>query len=335
MTSEGAFVVASQMTMRTSASAAAEPGSVASATPRRHHLTLHGQRIAYLEAGEGPPLLLIHGIAEAAWAWEVIMPALAREHRVIAPDLLGHGRSDKPRGDYSLGNQATLMRDVMISLDIERATLVGHSLGGGITMQFAYQYPERCERMVLIASGGLGKDVTFVLRSLGLPGADLVAPLVLSNTTRDMILGTARWLGRRGLKASPGQKAMWRSYESLTEPTTRTAFIATVRAVIDQRGQTVSAMERLYLAHAMPTMLIWGEKDRIIPVSHARDAHQEMPGSRLEIIPGAGHSVQLEKPERVSELMLDFLATTTPARLSATDLRDALRQGRPKRNRAS
>jgi pimeloyl-ACP methyl ester carboxylesterase len=250
------------------------------------------------------------------------MPALASEHRVIAPDLLGHGRSDKPRGDYSLGNQATLMRDLMISLDIERATLVGHSLGGGITMQFAYQYPERCARMVLIAS-------------LGLPGADLVAPLVLSNTTRDMILGTARWLGRRGLKASPGQKAMWRSYKSLTEPTTRTAFIATVRAVIDQRGQTVSAMERLYLAHAMPTMLLWGENDRIIPVSHAHAAHKEMPGSRLEIIKGAGHSVQLEKPERVSELMLDFLATTKPAHLSAADLRDALRQGRPKRKPAS
>src|ERR1700676_2687052 len=232
------------------------------------------------------------------------MPALAREHRVIAPDLLGHGRSAKPRGDYSLGNHASLMRDLMIALDIERATLVGHSLGGGITMQFAYQYPERCERMVLIASGGLGQDVTFVLRSLGLPGADLVAPLVLSNTTRDMILGTARWLGRRGLKASAGQKAMWRSYESLTEPATRKAFIATVRAVVDQRGQTVSAMERLYLADTLPTLLVWGENDRIIPVSHARAAHEEMPGSRLEIIKGAGHSVQLEKPEQVSELLL-------------------------------
>jgi len=148
---------------------------------------LHGQRIAYLEMGQGPPLLLIHGIAEAAWAWEVVIPALARRHRVIAPDLLGHGRSAKPRGDYSLGSQATLMRDLMISLDVDRATLIGHSLGGGITMQFAYQYPERCERMVLVASGGLGRDVTFLLRSLGLPGADLVAPLVLSNRTRDAI----------------------------------------------------------------------------------------------------------------------------------------------------
>ncbi len=317
------------LAMRTSA-ARADQHPVSTAA-RRHFLTLHGQRLAYLEAGQGPPILLIHGIAEAAWAWEVIIPALARGHRVIAPDLLGHGRSAKPRGDYSLGNQATLMRDLMISLDIEHATLVGHSLGGGITMQFAYQYPERCERMVLVASGGLGQDVTFLLRSLGLPGADLVAPLFLSNTTRDMMLGTARWLGRRGLKASPGQKAMWRSYAGLTEPTTRAAFIATVRAVIDQRGQRISALERLYLARNMPTLLVWGEKDRVIPVSHARAAHDEMPGSRLEVISDAGHFVQLEKPQRVAELILDFLATTKPARITAEDMRDEMRAHRPRR----
>jgi pimeloyl-ACP methyl ester carboxylesterase len=315
--------------MRTSAAIRAVQRPVTTAS-RRHFLTLHGQRLAYLEAGQGPPLLLIHGIAEAAWAWEVIIPALARKHRVIAPDLLGHGRSAKPRGDYSLGNQATLMRDLMISLDIDHATLVGHSLGGGITMQFAYQYPERCERMVLVASGGLGQDVTFVLRSLGLPGADLVAPLFLSNTTRGVMLGAARWLGRRGVKASPGQKAMWRSYAGLTEPATRAAFIATVRAVVDQRGQRVSALERLYLAQSMPTLLLWGEKDRIIPVSHARSAHEEMPGSRLEVINDAGHFVQLEKPQRVAELILDFLATTRPARITAADMRDVMRAHRPK-----
>ena len=222
------------------------------------------------------------------------------------------------------------MRDLMISLDIDRATLVGHSLGGGITMQFAYQYPERCERMVLVASGGLGQDVTFVLRSLGLPGADLVAPLFLSNTTRDLMLGTARWLGRRGMKASPAQKAMWRSYAGLTEPATRAAFIATVRAVIDQRGQRVSALERLYLAREPADVALWGEKDRIIPVSHARSAHEEMPGSRLEVIEDAGHFVQLEKPKRVADLILDFLATTKPARITAEDMREVMRSHRPK-----
>ena len=298
---------------------------------RRHTLSLHGQRIAYLEAGQGTPLLLIHGIAEAAWAWEGVIPALARTHHVIAPDLLGHGRSAKPRGDYSLGNQATLIRDLMISLDIERATLVGHSLGGGITMQFAYQYPERCQRMVLVASGGLGQDVTFVLRSLGLPGADLVAPLFLSNTTRGVIEGAARWLGQRGLKAGPGQRAMWRSYTSLTDPPTRDAFIATVRAVVDQRGQRVSALERLYLASSMPTMLVWGSKDRVIPVSHAVAAHDEMPGSRLEIIDGAGHFVQLEQADEVSRLILDFMAGTKPARITAADMREVMRNHRPRR----
>jgi pimeloyl-ACP methyl ester carboxylesterase len=305
------------------------------APARRHVLSLHGQRIAYLEAGDGPPLLLIHGIAEAAWAWEAIIPTLAETHRVIAPDLLGHGRSAKPRGDYSLGNQATLMRDLMISLDIDHATLIGHSLGGGITMQFAYQYPERCERMVLVASGGLGQDVTFVLRSLGLPGADLVAPLVLSTAARDAMQGLARWLGRRGVRAGAGQRAMWRSYSGLTDPATRTAFIATVRAVIDQRGQRVSAIERLYLAETMPTMLLWGKNDRIIPVSHAIAAHDEMPGSRLEIVDGAGHFVALEQPERVAELILDFLDTTEPARITAADMREVMRTHRPRRRKAS
>ncbi len=305
-----------------------------STSPVHRALTLHGHRMAYLEAGSGPTLLLIHGIAEAAWAWERVIPALARTHRVIAPDLLGHGRSAKPRGDYSLGNQATLMRDLLMHLDVSSATLIGHSLGGGIAMQFAYQYPERCDRMVLIASGGLGKDVTFVLRSLGLPGADLVAPLVLSATTRNLLLGAGGWLGRRGLKPSPGQRAFWRGYSSLTDPSTRDAFVATVRAVIDQRGQRISALERLYLARALPTMLIAGEGDRIIPASHAVDAHEEMPGSRLEIVAGAGHFVQIEQPAHVARLILDFIATTEPAHLTAEALRDALRQGPGRQRRA-
>ena len=302
---------------------------------RTRHVDLHGQRLAYVEAGQGPPLLLVHGIAEAAWAWDGVIPALARAHRVIAPDLLGHGRSAKPRGDYSLGSQATLLRDLMITLDVPRATLIGHSLGGGITMQFAYQYPERCERMVLVASGGLGQDVTFLLRSLGLPGADVVAPLFLSETTRGMIGGAARWLGDRGLKAGPGQRAMWRSYAGLTDPPTRAAFLATVRAVIDQRGQRVSALERLYLAQSMPTLLLWGEKDRIIPASHAQRAHEEMPGSRLEIVKGAGHFVQLERPDVVTDLILDFLATTEPARLTAEDMRAVMLARRPRRRQLS
>ena len=323
------------MHMKLPASARGERRNQGPTAIQQHFLDLHGQRMAYLEAGQGPPLVLIHGIAEAAWVWESIIPALARAHRVVAPDLLGHGHSSKPRGDYSLGNQATLIRDLMISLDMDRATLIGHSLGGGITMQFAYQYPERCQRMVLIDSGGLGQDVTFMLRSLGLPGADLVAPLVLSGTVKNLIQGAIGWLGRRGLKAGLGHRALWRSYAGLTEPATRAAFIATVRAVIDQRGQRVSALERLYLARAMPTMLLWGEKDRIIPVSHALTAHREMPGSRLEIVTGAGHFVQMETPDRVAELILDFLATTRPARITANDMRDVMRAGRTQRREAS
>ena len=289
-------------------------------------IRLHGQRIAYRDVGSGPALLLIHGIAESGWIWDDVIPMLAREYRVIAPDLLGHGKSSKPRGDYSLGNQATLMRDLLVALNIESASLVGHSLGGGITMQFAYQYPERCERMVLIASGGLGDDVTFILRSLGLPGAGLVAPLVLSASVHNAMGRMGEWISRLGIRASPAQAALWRSLGALTHPATREAFVATVNAVVDHRGQRVSAIERLYLAEQLPTLLLWGDRDRIIPVDHARAAHKVMPHSRLEIIERAGHFLPVERAREVGYLTLEFLATTEAAHLSSGDYGSALRQ---------
>lgn len=289
----------------------------ASVPVRLRTIRIHGQAICYRDAGSGPVVLLIHGIAEAGWVWDTVIPHLARTHRVIAMDLLGHGRSAKPRGDYSLGSHATLLRDLLVALQIRRATLVGHSLGGGIAMQFAHQYPERCERMVLLASGGLGQDVTFVLRSLGLPGANLVAPLVLSNGVRKVMLRTGGWLAARGLRASPAQAALWRSFEGLSHPATRDAFISTVQSVIDHRGQRVSALDRLYLARELPTMLLWGERDHIIPVAHARAAHQQMPHSRLEVVAKAGHFLPLEQPELVATLLLDFLRSTRPAHLTA------------------
>jgi pimeloyl-ACP methyl ester carboxylesterase len=179
---------------------------------------------------------------------------------------------------------------------------------------------------VLIASGGLGSEVTFLLRSLGLPGADLVAPLVLSGWLRDRFLGAAGWLARRGLRASPAQRALWLSYESLTDPETRRAFVDTVHSVIDQNGQRVSAVERLYLAEELPVMVMWGESDRIIPVKHAYSAKEAMPHCRLEIVEG-GHFLPAEKPEKVALLMLDFIATTKPGRGDLKRLKAAMRRG--------
>src|SRR4051795_5915654 len=147
--------------------------------PELREIELHGHRVAYRSAGSGPVIVLVHGITSTSATWERVMPALAKRFTVIAPDLLGHGQSAKPRGDYSLGAYASGIRDLLIALGHERATFVGHSLGGGIAMQLAYQFPEQCERLVLVASGGLGRDITPLLRAASLPGSELVLPVLV------------------------------------------------------------------------------------------------------------------------------------------------------------
>src|ERR687887_1739772 len=179
---------------------------------QRKELTLHGHRVSYRLAGEGPVILLIHGIAGSSDQWEPAMALLAADHTVIAPDLLGHGKSAKPRGDYSLGAYAAGLRDLMIALDHRKATVVGHSLGGGIVMQFAYQFPERSERLVLVSSGGLGREVHALLRAATLPGADFVLPLITGRRVFNAGSAIAQALGKVGLRAGPDLAEMVRGY---------------------------------------------------------------------------------------------------------------------------
>ncbi|MFA5890260.1 MAG: alpha/beta fold hydrolase [Actinomycetota bacterium] len=285
------------------------------------HATIHGNRIGYRTTGQGPAIVLIHGMAGSSETWEPIMPALAAHGTIIAPDLLGHGASAKPRGDYSLGSQAAGIRDLLVALGHERATIVGHSLGGGIAMQFAYQFPERCERLALVSSGGLGREVSVLLRALSVPGAEYVlaagyAPFVLKAGA-----AVASWLGKLGLRPAPAAAEIWRSYASLTDPEARAAFIHTLRAVVDLGGQRVSARDRLYLTSEMPTLIVWGDGDPFIPVAHALAAHEAMPGSRLEILPESGHYPHRDAPERFAALLCDFLSHTEPAAVSANALR--------------
>src|SRR5918994_5042911 len=141
-------------------------------------IELHGHRVAYRCAGSGPAVVLVHGMTSTSATWERVMPYLATRFTVIAPDLIGHGESAKPRGDYSLGAYASGVRDLMVTLGHESATFVGHSLGGGVAMQLAYQFPERYERLVLVDSGGLGREVSPMLRPATLPGAELVLPVL-------------------------------------------------------------------------------------------------------------------------------------------------------------
>jgi pimeloyl-ACP methyl ester carboxylesterase len=291
------------------------------------HVRIHGHDVGYRRAGQGPVVLLIHGVAGSSRAWSDVMPLLTNDFTVVAPDLIGHGESAKPMGDYSLGAHASGLRDLLAVLGIERATLVGHSLGGGVAMQLAYQHPEVCERLALVDSGGLGREVSWIFRSLTLPGAELVLPALFPPFLRAWGNGVARLLHDLGLR-SAGAAETWRSYASLTESTNRHAFVRTVRAVIDPGGQTVSARDRLYLTANVPTLIVWGDRDGIIPVDHAHATHRTVPSSRLEIIEGVGHFPHVEAPDRFAEILADFIRGTKPADAGTEDFVALLREGR-------
>lgn len=286
----------------------------------RRTVHLHGHRVDYRTGGEGPVVLLVHGMAGSSATWLPILDRLAPHVTYLAPDLPGHGRSDKPRSDYSLGAHASFLRDLLAALGHDRATVVGQSLGGGIAMQFAYQYPERIERLVLVGAGGLGEEVNAVLRLLALPGVDLAMPLVFQPIFRDAASAIGSLLSRIGMRPAPATTEMWRAYASLVDPSTRTAFLHTLRAVIDLRGQRISAHDKLYLAQDLPTLVVWGEEDPIIPVSHAHAAVESLPGSRLELLDGLGHFPHVEDPDRFADVLLDFVASTEPAHLDPAEL---------------
>lgn len=292
------------------------------------HVSIHGHSVGYRMAGSGPVLLLIHGIAGSSAAWREVMPTLAERFTVIAPDLIGHGHSAKPMGDYSLGAYASGMRDLLGALGVERASIVGQSFGGGVALQLAYQHPECCERLVLVDSGGLGREVSWMLRFMTLPGSEYLMPILFPSFVRERGNELSRRLHRQGVRL--GRVAeMWNAYASLTESANRHAFVRTLRGVIDPSGQTVSANDRLYLAAQMPTLIVWGAQDTIIPVSHAYSAHQAIPGSKLVVIDDAGHFPHVETPERFLEVLLDFIDTTEPARFGAADLQHLLKQRAP------
>src|SRR5881227_1204610 len=263
---------------------------------------LHGHRVIYRIAGSGPPVVLIHGMLNSSRHWEAVALRLAAEHTVIAPDLIGHGDSATPRGDYSIGAHAAVIRDLLAVIGVERATIVGHSLGGGIAMQFFYQFPQRTERLVLVSSGGLGHKVSPILRSAAMPGASGL----LWAAAHPRVLGALWRVGQRlrdrGVGKGVHLQAIVRAFRPLEQPDARIAFLHTLRSVIDVRGQRVSARDRLYLLHAMPTLIVWGERDHTIPIEHGRAAHRAIPDSRFATLPKAAHFPHLEDPEGLAAL---------------------------------
>ncbi len=284
-------------------------------------VAINGHDVAYRSAGEGPVLLLVHGMAGSSLTWRHVMPRLAKRFTVVAPDLLGHGESAKPRGEYSLGAHADILRDLLNALGHDRATFVGQSFGGGIAMQLAYQFPERCERLVLVSSGGLGREVHFLLRALTTTGAEQVLALACTPALRAAASQVADWLRRVGIRSTPAAEEIWRSYASLADADARRAFFLTLRAVVDLGGQSVGAADRLYLSAQIPTLIVWGARDPLIPVRHAFAAHRAIAGSRLEIFEDVGHYPHCEAPERFADVLVRFITSTAPAKVSEREWR--------------
>jgi len=258
---------------------------------------------------------LIHGVASQSATWEAALPFLAGQGlHVLAPDLPGHGGSEPGHGDYSLGGFATLLRDFLLTLGLGPATLVGHSMGGGIALQVAHQFPEISQRLVLVASGGLGTEAHPLLRAASAPGAEFVLPLVMNRRVVWAMARARRHWDRRG--RTPGgllSDSALRNYGALSTRDGRRIFLATVRSVINHTGQRVTAVGRLHLTSHLPTLLITCEDDPAIPRSHTEAAHAELPGSRLEILPGRSHRPHQRDPERFAEVLADFVRTTAPA----------------------
>ena len=278
--------------------------------PANRIMTIHGHDLSYVDSGAGPAMLFIHGILGSQGQWTQLIASLQNDHRVIVPDLFGHGESDKPVGDYSLGAHAATLRDLLDRLGVERVTLVGHSLGGGIAMVFYYLFPERVERLVLVASGGLGREVNPVLRSATLPGAEWVLPVLASAWVRARAEKAGRALSSVGWRPGTDITAIWHGFTSLADAASRRAFLATTRAVIDPGGQTVNAHDYLPDTAPIPTLIVWGSRDRMIPAWHAINAQKSMPGCRVELFEGAGHFPHLDEPDRFADLVRDFIATT-------------------------
>lgn len=285
-------------------------------------MDLHGHTVVYRVMGSGPPVVLIHGMVNSSRHWRAVAERLADRYTVIAPDLVGHGDSATPRGDYSLGAHATVIRDLLSALSIERATFVGHSLGGGVAMVFFWQFPERVERLALVSSGGLGADVSPLLRSAAVPGFRHLIGVVAN---RPVI---------RVLRAAGKQSAdVARALQPLDTRGARDAFVQTLRAVIDVHGQRVSANDRLYLLEDTPLLVAWGERDRTIPIEHGRAAHAAVPGSLFVSLPRAAHFPHLEDPDGLAAALGDFIATTEPGEIDEARWRERLRGRSPARLR--
>lgn len=277
----------------------------------RRTATAGGYRLSYQEAGpaDGPLVVLIHGLASDSDTWDrAIVPLATHGLRVIALDLLGHGQSDKPHGRYLLDDFAESLHQFFKAVGIECATVCGHSLGGAIAVHFGYHYPDAVERLVLVSAGGLGREVHFALRAAALPGAEAALAFAMTPAMRSLYRRPAL---RRALRLTPENLVnLQRAGRALADPEGRAAFIASVRGVIEPGGQRGSFIEMRYLASHVPTLLVWSERDSVIPVAHAHATRDHLPGSELVVFPGGGHEPHRRHAAAFADALAAFISSS-------------------------
>lgn len=291
-----------------------------------HYVVVHGYRRAYRMRGSGPVLLLLHGLACDSTTWLPVMDQLAENFTVLAPDLLGHGESDKPDADYSLGGYANGMRDLLTILGIDKVTVVGHSLGGGVAMQFAYQFPERTERVALVSTGGLGREVTPLIRALTIPGSGHVLQVVTARPIRKPVAWGLRSLSKLPLMATHDLDEVADVYERVSDGAQRKAIRRVTSTVVDWRGQFVTMTDRTYLARLMPILVVWGHDDLVIPVDHSQRA-PELANSEVHIFPKSGHFPHKDHPDEFVRILTQFCRSKPPAQYHRGRWRSLLRRG--------
>lgn len=270
---------------------------------------LDGLSLAYHDtAGTGTPLLLVHGVGSSMTTWGELPRTLSETgRRVITVDLIGHGASCGGNGDFSLGANASALRDLLDHLGVERVHLIGHSFGGGVSLQFAYQFPERIESLVLISSGGLGTDVHAGLRAASLPGSEWVLRAAVSPRVVRILGWTASTLGTLGLRHRGISERTLVKLQQLQDERRLIGFVSTVRSVVGPEGQRVQALDKLGRLRPENVLIIWGDADSMVPMEHGITAHGLLPGSHFVQVPDAGHHPHDDAPDRVYLELLSHL----------------------------
>jgi pimeloyl-ACP methyl ester carboxylesterase len=277
----------------------------------RRTVTAGRHRLSYLAAGpqDGAAVVLLHGLASDATTWDrTIEPLAGQGLRVVAVDLLGHGASDKPAEGYLLPDFADSLAKFFEAAGIVDATVCGHSLGGAIAVTFAYHHPDLVSRLVLVSAGGLGREVHPVLRAASLPGAERVLAAAVAEPLRRLYRRPGL---HRLLRLTPENLVnLRRAARALDTREGRVAFFAALRGVIEPAGQRGSFIEMQYLAEHLPTLLVWTERDGVIPVAHAYAAHDHLPTSRLVVFPGTGHEPHRRQAEQFAAEVAEFVRST-------------------------